>query len=107
MDRWVAVALIVGAAFTFAVVCTLAGGLFALPALPGMAITWLWLERNVLRDSSAFLAWSVAVNTLLYSALFGLLLWLWRRVSDKLELRWMAPKKVQTIFGDDPGEKNS
>lgn len=79
MNRWLEIMLIVAAAFSFTLVCMFVGGspaatdpmryLCAHLMGPGMAITVYWLHAKALGEAFGWL--SVAVNTLIYSALFG------------------------------------
>jgi hypothetical protein len=46
---------------------------------PGMAITINWLHRPLLGDN--FFPLSLTFNTLIYSVLFGLFLWLFRSIA--------------------------
>ncbi len=84
MNRWLKIGLVVAAAFALTIACTLVGGsvytqdtavqICGLLMWLGMAITGRWLEPNLIGHPAAFGWLSVAVNTLIYSVVFGLLL---------------------------------
>lgn len=84
MGRLFKIGVVVAAAFAFTVVCTLVGGsvytqdtavqICGLLMWPGMAITDRWLKSNLIGNPVAFASLSVAVNALIYSVLFGLIL---------------------------------
>jgi hypothetical protein len=103
MARWLKVVLVVAAGFAFTVMCTLLGtssalmdGMrtdpdaysvillrhIALLMSPGMAISER-LQLNPLGHVVAAWSLEVASNTLLYSGVFGLALWLLRPVLRK------------------------
>jgi hypothetical protein len=93
MKRWVEGGLVVAAAFTFTLLM-IAGavGKSGLPTAvtifcgylmwPGVAITDDWLHVRVL-GGSYFFPLTVAFNTLIYSVLFGLFLWLFRSIASR------------------------
>ena len=79
MDRWLIVGLVVCVAVAFTVACTVAGGpVCALLIWPGLAITDHWLVPNPLGHLEAAWSMSIAINTLIYSGLFGLIVRLLR-----------------------------
>ena len=96
MKRFVTGGLVVAAAFAFTVLMV-AGALAGKAGLPtavstpisylcayliwpGMAITVDWLHRPVLGDN--FFPLTLTFNTLVYSVVFGLLLWLFRSIAS-------------------------
>jgi hypothetical protein len=98
--RWPKIPLLVAAAFAFTLlmVAGAVGGKFGLPRAvsvfcacltwPGMAVTVDWLHVRVL-GGSYFFPLTVAFNTLIYSVVFGLLLWLRQRL-----LGFRLPQKL-------------
>jgi len=90
MDRWLRIGLVVAAAFAFTLISMSVGGsaavadlsrtnpdaysvirYIALPARPGMVLADRWLHRGIFNE--AFGPLSIAIDTLIYSALFALL----------------------------------
>ena len=81
MERWLIVGIVVGVAFTFTILCMFAGGsvhICGLLMAPGMPISVHWFHAKALGDT--FFPLSLAFNTLTYSLVFGLALWLLRPV---------------------------
>jgi hypothetical protein len=90
--RWLKIPLLVAVAFAFTLLM-IAGavGKSGLPRAvtifcaclmwPGVAITDEWLHVQVL-GGPYFFSLSLAFNTLIYSVVFGLILWLVRRLRE-------------------------
>jgi hypothetical protein len=89
--RWLKIPLLVAAAFAFTLlmIAGAVGGKFGLPRAvavfcacltwPGMTITVDWLHVRVL-GGSYFFPLTLAFDTLIYSVVFGLLIWLVQRL---------------------------
>jgi len=74
MDRWLIHGIVVGVALVFTAVCMIAGGTVCAHLMwPGCAVAVYWFHARVL--GGTFFPVSLAFNTLIYSAVFGLLLW--------------------------------
>ena len=97
MKRLGAVGLVVAAAFAFTLLMVAgAVGKSGLPTAvvifcaclmwPGMAITVDWLHVRVL-GGEYFFPLILFFNTLIYSVLFGLFLWLFRSISSRRQSR--------------------